>query len=206
MAQLLGNFNKAYRRGLVLGLSLAEVFLILLFLILLVSIGLTSSLQEELNETEQKLNDSLNIQQEVIGREITIEEFIRLEKKAKELARENEALSDQLADAQKKLAKADEVLQTKVNELESKINELDKELIKEQIKNILAESRLENTKKEIWKKDRVIEEYAKKGQDPPCWFVNVPDVDEVDGIRQKHVKIFDVKIEDNAFSVKWHEN
>ena len=45
MAESYSNFDKPYRRGLVLGLSLAELFLILLFLLLLVSMGLTAFIQ-----------------------------------------------------------------------------------------------------------------------------------------------------------------
>ena len=35
-------FDRSYRRGLVLGLSLAEIFLILIFLLLLASIGIAA--------------------------------------------------------------------------------------------------------------------------------------------------------------------
>ena len=47
MAKSYENFDKPYRRGLILGLSLAELFLILLFLLLLVSMGISSALEEE---------------------------------------------------------------------------------------------------------------------------------------------------------------
>ena len=40
MARSYKDFDRPYRRGLVLGLSLAELFLILLFLLLLASIGM----------------------------------------------------------------------------------------------------------------------------------------------------------------------
>jgi hypothetical protein len=117
MTQSFDNFDKPYRRGLVLGLSLAEVFLILLFLLLLAAIGLTSSLQEELNDTEnkrQELQDSLDAFREVIGNKITVEEFTRLQKNAaarQKLIRENQALSDQLAAAEKALAKVNDVIE-----------------------------------------------------------------------------------------------
>ena len=205
MAKSYEDFDKPYRRGLVLGLSLAEVFLILLFLLLLVFMGLTTSLQEELQESQ----DTLEVTQEVIGKQIKIEDFTRLVEIISKLKSEVKELSDQLADMQEKLAESlseKTSLEEKIDKLEAEISELDKELVKEQIKKELAESQLEDVNRESAKKDQVIDEYAKKGQDPPCWFVNVPDEDEVDGIRQKHVKIFDVKIEDNSFSVRWHDN
>ena len=48
-------FDRPYRRGLVLGLSLAELFIILLFLLLLATIGLFVFLEEE----KQRLRDEL---------------------------------------------------------------------------------------------------------------------------------------------------
>ena len=51
------NFDKPYRRGLILGLSLAELFLILLFLLLLASMGISSALEEEKKQTKQKTKE-----------------------------------------------------------------------------------------------------------------------------------------------------
>ena len=47
MARSYENFDKPYRRGLVLGLSLAELFLILLFLLLLIATGLHQIKEKE---------------------------------------------------------------------------------------------------------------------------------------------------------------
>jgi DNA repair exonuclease SbcCD ATPase subunit len=192
MKQSFDNFDKPYRRGLVLGLSLAEVFLILLFLLLLTSVGLTSSLLDEINEldeTKEELEDRLNfIEESTVGKEITIADFVRLEKKINALEKINKELSDQLDDLKEDLA------------------ETEKELIKVEEKLAEAEKELVIAGEEAAKKDQVIDEYAKNGQDPPCWFVNIPDADEASGIRQRHVKIFDVKIEDDFFSVRRHDN
>ena len=116
MTQSYENFDKPYRRGLVLGLSLAEVFLILLFLLLLAAIGLTSSLQEELTETEiqrQELEDSLVAFRDVIGNKITLEDFTRLQKNAaaqQKLERENITLRDELAEAKNELEEISDVV------------------------------------------------------------------------------------------------
>ena len=41
------DLDKSYRRGLILGLSLAEVFLLLVFLLLLVAVGYAGLVKEE---------------------------------------------------------------------------------------------------------------------------------------------------------------
>ena len=124
MTESFQNFDKPYRRGLVLGLSLAEVFLILLFLLLLASIGLASSIQEELESENQELRDSLEAFREVHGGAITIEEFTRLQKDAaakQKLLKENVELSDRLAKAEKELAEVEDVIETlKENEIKPK--------------------------------------------------------------------------------------
>ena len=200
MAKSFESFDKPYRRGLVLGLSLAELFLILIFLLLLIAIGTVQSIEDE----KQKLQNSLDAIYESVGNEITPEEFTRLAKQAgerKKLIEENKELSDQLADTKEKLDKNKEIAEV----LE------EAELEPEDIETLIedkeaAENLLEEAKEEIAKKDLVIAKYAKKGQDPPCWFINVPDDNEVDGTRERHIKIFDVRIEDAAFVVNWHDN
>ena len=45
-----------------------------------------------------------------------------------------------------------------------------------------------------------------KGRNPPCWFRLVDDKSEPGAKRQRDVKIFDVKIEDDGFVVIKHNN
>ena len=49
MARSYQDFDRPYRRGLVLGLSLAELFLILLFLLLIASIGMIEQAKKKTN-------------------------------------------------------------------------------------------------------------------------------------------------------------
>ena len=55
------DLDKPYRRGLILGLSLAEVFLLLVFLLLLVAVGYAGMVAEE----KKKIEDSVEIGKEV---------------------------------------------------------------------------------------------------------------------------------------------
>lgn len=108
MARSYENFDKPYRRGLVLGLSLAELFLILLFLLLLIATGLNQIKEEKINE----LTDQLDALYEAYGSKITLEDFTKLVQSAGErqrLINENETLRDDLADAKQKLKEAKEL-------------------------------------------------------------------------------------------------
>jgi len=56
------DFDRPYRRGVVLGLSLAELFIILIFLLLMAMIGYTASREEELQEYEEELKQRIDDQ------------------------------------------------------------------------------------------------------------------------------------------------
>ena len=116
------NFDKPYRRGLILGLSLAELFLILLFLLLLVSMGISSILEEEKNLVQKELQksqnenetlkDKLTTMEKIIGGEISIIELQRLVKKAAErekILRENKKLNQENQELKDNLTKFDNI-------------------------------------------------------------------------------------------------
>lgn len=259
MAESYSNFDKPYRRGLVLGLSLAELFLILLFLLLLVSMGLTAFIQEELDAANKKnevlvaqnqeLTDSLVEIQKVLGGKITVEEFTRLVKDVaarQKLIRQNEELTDQLAQANAELETLSSInevlkkydiqpetltdliegkedlaealaensaLQETIAEQDAEIKAVSKELAQAEMKVELAESLLADAKKQIEEKQNKIIEISKildavtdKGRNPPCWFRLVDDTSEPGAKRQRDVKIFDVKIEDDGFVAIKHNN
>ena len=109
MAKSYQNFDKPYRRGLILGLSLAELFLILLFLLLLVSMGISSILEEEkqiiqvelqqLQKEKDTLKDKLATMEEIVGGEITLDELRRLvanDAERRKILRENKELNEKV--------------------------------------------------------------------------------------------------------------
>ena len=49
------DLEKPYRRGLILGLSLAEIFLLLVFLLLLVAVGYAGIVEEEKKKNKEAL-------------------------------------------------------------------------------------------------------------------------------------------------------
>ena len=82
MAGELGSGDRAYRRGLVLGLSLAELFMILLFLVLMASVGVISYLNEK-SLREKELATQLRELQEQFGSNILPEDFEKLNPEAR---------------------------------------------------------------------------------------------------------------------------
>ena len=112
MARSYESFDKPYRRGLVLGLSLAELFLILLFLLLLIATGLSQIKEKENNELNRKINeltDLLDAIYEIVGSRISLEDFTKLVQSAGErqrLIKQNAELNDKLAAAEQKLRDA----------------------------------------------------------------------------------------------------
>ena len=151
-------------------------------------------LSEQLVKVQEKLDKVDDITKALENNDIKPEDV-------KKVFDENNELSDQLEKAQEKLNDVDEIAKALGNN-DIKLEDVEKLLEDKQF----FERRLEEAEEEIVKRDQVINKYAKKGQSPPCWFVNVPDADEIDGIRQRHVKIFDVKITDTDFEVRWHDN
>ena len=102
MARSYENFDRPYRRGLVLGLSLAELFLILLFLLLLIAFGINQVKDGKID----KLSDELADIYEAVGNEISPIDFTRLrnsEKERQRLSLENGKLKDDLSVAENKL-------------------------------------------------------------------------------------------------------
>ena len=210
------DFDKPYRRGLVLGLSLAELFLILIFLLLLVAISVVQFLEEDKEEfldqirslkeeneklheqvkfvegEKEKLYDHLTRIYKDLGYEITEEfgDFTETIKDENErLTQENKKLQDTLFIKDKELADR----QQELNEADRENKELYAELEQKGFELLATKAELEQKTKN-----------EKLGDNPPCWFTWSTDSDGER--RRKHEKIFDVLIRDDTFKVRRHDN
>ena len=153
MTDSYGHFDKPYRRGLVLGLSLAELFLILIFLLLLVAIGIVQFLEEE----KKELHDQLDFFYEQVGREITVEEFgelVEIKKKHQEVIDENENLNQET----KKLRDELEQTEAEIEEAEKEVEETKSELAEANQENEKLRGELEQTEAEIEEAGKEVEE------------------------------------------------
>jgi len=208
-------FDRSYRRGLVLGLSLAEIFLILIFLLLLASIGIAviqekkkrdlSEKNKILISQNEKLNsikDELSSIQEYIGKEIKptrLAELIKKSAENKKASKENKELKDKLETLNKKITELKEIEKSMEKAgligKETKIQDLLEKVLKEET----SEKELKEAKKMIASLDveknklnKTIESLGKiKGDIPPCWFY----FDKKDKL-ERHLKIFDFKLSD----------
>lgn len=164
----LGHDDAEYRRGTVLGLTVAEIFILLLFLLLLVLLSLSRDWQElrgetdDLTETKKKLADAESRLQPLLPWEPIAQEFktpdevVTLQRRQAEIERENQAL---LAEVEEQRTRA----QTAERRAQQVVSELD----------ILR----------------------RKGENPPCWYERMLD-DDGELVREKPYYTFNIGVFD----------
>ena len=221
-------FDRPYRRGLVLGLSLAELFLILLFLLLLTFIGIATSYEEKtvvlantiksLEAEKSILTDGLEkIRQtnQVPITEAELQNLARSVGENKQLRDKNDKLTDLLVEKNKQLEELMPIQEEK-EKLDDKSAKLQKELAERRHEVIQLRKQVEATEGNLSDAQakakeadsraqanaRLLDSIKKKpGDIPACWFV---EVNSKDGMRQRHLKIYNVKINDESFVVRGH--
>ena len=183
------DFDRSYRKGLVLGLSLAELFLILIFLLLLFSIGYSFLVSEEMNrlaaanEKYAGINEALDKAKDEITR---LDEAVASgNARAERSEKERDDLADQLAEAQPLLGNL-----LKEGDPQNLIVSLEKKITKLQKKNAELSESL----------DKLSALSAEKGQYPPCWYVKEKWPSGRD--RERALYIFHVRIFDDGVLVK----
>ena len=214
MARSYQDFDRPYRRGLVLGLSLAELFLILLFLLLLASIGMIEQAKKKTNKYKELYERTSLVDASFIMdienkfgqklEEIDFIELIKASEKMEELKKENDILKTELIPLEK-YKKLDEILKDK------NLSELDKKDIVNKINTILEEA---NNKEELIENIEAIDQDLKdqnskltaeiehlkillKGRNPPCWYNDVDDQYKP----EKELFTFDIKMSDDTLMI-----
>ena len=169
--------DAAYRRGTVLGLTVAEVFVLLLFLLMLAFLALTQSSesaelrQSDYAEAVEKLEQAQN-ELAVARRQYEPWESVIREFKAPD---EIVTLHRDKAAAEREAARARRVAD-----------------------NALAAAEKALGAEEVSKNElRVLQE---KGQNPPCWYQRVPD--GRGGEREKPHYTFDVAVFDSHMMIR----
>ncbi len=167
-----------YRRGVVLGLTVAEIFLLLLFLILIAALAWSRAKETELTETQDRLEvaeDRLEEWRGPMEEFKTPEEIRTLRQRKEQLQREKERAereTEMLRDALQEQGAGDAT-----KRLTEKLRELDAQKAE-------AEQRL-----------RLLQ----KGHNPPCWYREVSD--GKGGTREKPYYTFNVAVLDQHFVV-----
>lgn len=201
----------AHRRGLTLGLTMAEIFILILFLLLLLFLTLHKE-YEQTRVTLAGVRDELTATTtEYESRASLPDEIRRLERKnaelektladvetentvTKSLLEENEKRLDA---AEKSLAEAREQLPKDARALAEQVDSLEKDLAAAQEKEADSAQQLERTRKSNAQlRDQL---YASKGVDPPCWY----EVVQRNGKRhEKPHYLLDVAVHDEHLRVR----
>lgn len=172
----------AHRRGLTLGLTMAEIFILILFLLLLLFLTLH-------NEYAQTRVTLAGVRDELTATTAEYESRASLPDEIRHLERKNAELEESLADvetentitkslleknekrleaAEKSLAEARERLPKDARELAERVESLEKDLADAQEKEAGSARQLERIRKSNTELRAQL--YASKGVDPPCWY------------------------------------
>ena len=181
--------DAAYRRGTVLGLTVAEVFILLLFLLLLALLVMVRDWETERErETKerQRLNDHLVILQEqqekwqeVVSEFETPEKVFTL-RQQKEEAERSAAEHRERADA--------------LQEVVSEGGDAAKEAAAQAEKRLQAERELQAAQRDLQETQRQLDLLRVKGENPPCWYEIVSDAKR--GTREKPLYALNVAVFD----------
>lgn len=213
------DFDRSYRRGVVLGLSLAELFIILIFLLLLAMIGYAATQREEMEaegiaaqDVTDDLRDKLRRAEEQLGfkiedadpsdlivaREEEIEaqkqEIERLEDQLLQVTEESKELSEQREEAEAAGVEARDI----ADDLRDKLKRAEKQLgfkierLEDQLSQATEEK--EAAKAELEKFE------IRLGQDSPCWYKMGKRANGED--YEKALYAFNIRISDDSIFVK----
>ena len=188
-----------YRRGLTLGLTMAEIFLLILFLLLLVLLAL---------HTEYEQN-KVTLEGELAEITAKYDERTSLPVEIQRLKRENTELERIVAVMVKKNSIAKSLLEeSKRKRLPKDIREFIEQI--ESLENDLATAREENSvsavqSEKIQKQNIELRNqlYASKGVDPPCWYEAVF---EKGKRREKTYYLLDVAVHDEYLRIRVNQN
>ena len=199
--------DSAYRQGTVLGLTIAEMFILLIFLLLIAFLGFAYQEQkerEELSSIREALSSILHkyYPPEIETRTPEVPELIELVKELIEeldnLRKENKELQAE----KEKWQEGRETLKKQTEEL-ADLREENKELQakKEELqsKQETLERQTEDAKREAMQARKELQ----KGQDPFCWYEVVDD--KKGGTREKTHYLFNVAVHDDHMVVKRRE-
>jgi len=188
-------YHRAYRRGIVLGLSLAELFILLVFLLLLALLGYALSRDDQANRQAQTIAE----QQEQLDALAPI-----VDADPNELRQRIVQLAREKSDAEKRAEEAERDAEQQVQT----IAQLGREKERAEARARESEQRIESAEAARQAAEQKYQQLkqAKKdsevlGQYSPCWYVVVQGHS---GEREKAVFTFDVRMRNETVLVQKH--
>ena len=189
----------SYRKGLTLGLTLAEIFILLLFLLLLILLGYYTvaekrkvELQEALVAEQKKVEQFRELPKE---KQDLVRKVMELQQQTETLQRENSINRNLLEEKSEDI----EELQEEVERKSENLTELQEEI--EQKSENLAElqEKIKQNNEILTESQEDVLPYAQKGIDPPCWY----SVSNKGGVRKEHPHhLIDVAVHDKHLLIR----
>ncbi len=196
------NFDRPYRRGVVLGLSLAELFIILVFLLLLTMFGYVAS-------TRQWIEESTNQRELTEGERNTAESAAaQLEDQLAISQEENERMQEKIGTLIKDVNDINTLISTKDEEIERLTSEIDnfRDMLGTLAPAAAIGKRVQGAALNTGvSPDELLADMEKNesdypGQDSPCWYRMAKRSNGEDYERALYV--FDIRISDNSIFTK----
>ena len=179
-----------YRQGAVLGLTIAEIFILLVFLLLLVALV---ALSERWNEEKKREEEKLAVLQPDNKTDkpfITPEEIETLIARADAAERERDRYRDDLAQEKQRLEETEKTLDNALQErasietvvkniraqataTERERDRYKKSLAREKQWSKKTRKELENALQEKKDAETALDVFRRKGENPPCWYETV---------------------------------
>ena len=212
--------EEGYRRGAVLGLTIAEIFILLVFLMLLALMGVNRYWSEmfapwkpiiekytpEEIKVALELPDELEQELERLKRQID-----ELEKDKKRLQQRIRTLVDSEGETGEKLEEAlrlSDELHQQIERLRQQIEELkaEKERLQQRIRTLVDRER-ESGESDLKRENDVLREKMRiigKGGTPPCWYQQIDDTNPITKAnwREKPYYLFDIVIREDHMEVQ----
>lgn len=198
--------NAKYRRGTVLGLTVAEIFILLLFLLMLVFLVLWQDWQsdsEEQREEIGQLQQQLQLLQEAgIETPDEIRTLVALNDYVEQMQQRTE--QSESSDEPNLLAVFDEAERARREAVEE-TERLNEALEQERQARQEAEEKGSESERGLREaEERVfeLEHILTKGVNPPCWYEVVEDENAVGGRRERGLYAFDIGVFDDYMVIR----
>ena len=197
-----------YRRGTVLGLTIAEIFVLLVFLMLLALLGVNRYWNERFEPWRDIMEKSTP---EEVGRALEQpnelrREIERLNRQIEELKKEKERLQDRI----RTLVAREGTVGEELDETKRQLAECERALedAKRKIETLTSENqRLRATNNELQGRTDDLEDQIRiigKGTTPPCWYQVVEETNPITKAnrREKAYYLFDIVIREDHMEVQ----
>lgn len=178
-------YHRAYRRGIVLGLSLAELFILLVFLLLLALLGYALLRDDQATRQAKTITEQ---QKQIVNLQEQFAPFEDVDPNW--LVAQNEQLKGDLLVAKGRAEEAGRNTEQHAQIIAE---------LRQRIEKLLREK--ERTEADRREAERELEESKVLGQFSPCWYVVVQ---EQSRVREKAVFTFDVRMRNETVLVQMH--